>query len=84
MASVMSKSGSSQTLIKVFQTHGLAEFNSFEQLYELHEHYNEVSNRYIKAGQLHYAIKYNPFMGVRSDYFLNEEKDRSETSADGV
>jgi len=34
----------------------------------------EVSNRYIKAGQLHYAIKYNPFMGVRSDYFLNEEK----------
>ena len=24
-------------------------------------------------GELHYAIRYNDFMGVRSDYFLAEE-----------
>lgn len=26
-----------------------------------------------EAGELHYAIRYNPFMGVRSDYYLAEE-----------
>ncbi|MCD6352963.1 MAG: B12-binding domain-containing radical SAM protein [Proteobacteria bacterium] len=36
---------------------------------------HEASNRCIKSGQLHYAVKYNPFMGVRSDFFLNEEKE---------
>ena len=25
------------------------------------------------AGELHYAIRYNSFMGVRSDYYLAEE-----------
>ncbi len=49
------------------------------------ERWNEVKNNIIekdrkisdnlsKLGKLHYAIKYNPFMGVRSDYFLEEEK----------
>ena len=37
----------------------------------------EISNQWVKAGQLHYAIKYNPFMGVRSDYFLREDKAKS-------
>lgn len=35
---------------------------------------NEISQRLVRAGQLHYAIKYNVFMGVRSDYFLAEAK----------
>ena len=30
----------------------------------------------IEAGELHYAIKYNDFMGVRSDFFLAEEEGR--------
>jgi radical SAM superfamily enzyme YgiQ (UPF0313 family) len=34
----------------------------------------EISQRLIRAGHLHYAIKYNTFMGVRSDYFLAEEE----------
>jgi hypothetical protein len=33
-----------------------------------------VSDRLAKEEKLHYAIKYNAFMGVRSDYFLNEVK----------
>ncbi len=32
-----------------------------------------VSLTMIENEQLHYAIKYNTFMGVRSDYFLTEE-----------
>jgi anaerobic magnesium-protoporphyrin IX monomethyl ester cyclase len=34
----------------------------------------EISQRLVRAGHLHYAIKYNAFMGVRSDYFLEEEE----------
>jgi anaerobic magnesium-protoporphyrin IX monomethyl ester cyclase len=38
----------------------------------------EVDGRYsaaaAEAGELHYAIRYNEFMGVRSDYYLAEEK----------
>ena len=36
----------------------------------------EVSDSLVSVGKLHFAIKYNPFMGVRSDYFLGEGKDR--------
>ena len=36
----------------------------------------EVSDRLAQNGQLHYAIRYNAFMGVRSDYFLKEETNR--------
>lgn len=32
----------------------------------------EYSRRFCKQGLSHYAIKYNRFMGVISDYFLNE------------
>jgi anaerobic magnesium-protoporphyrin IX monomethyl ester cyclase len=38
----------------------------------LHEKDKEYSRRFSKQGLSHYAIKYNPFMGVISDYFLNE------------
>ena len=33
----------------------------------------ELSAAAREAGELHYAIRYNAFMGVRSDYFLAEE-----------
>jgi hypothetical protein len=36
----------------------------------------EASARCIEAGELHYAIRYNDFMGVRSDFFLAEEEGR--------
>lgn len=31
-----------------------------------------ISAGFVKQGLSHYAIKYNPFMGVISDYFINE------------
>jgi hypothetical protein len=34
----------------------------------------ELSAAAVAAGELHYAIRYNSFMGVRSDYFLAEER----------
>jgi len=33
----------------------------------------ELSRACIEKGELHYAVRYNNFMGVRSDYFLAEE-----------
>jgi len=33
----------------------------------------ECSRRATRAGELHYSIRYNAFMGVRSDYYLAEE-----------
>jgi hypothetical protein len=33
----------------------------------------EISERFVQQGLSHYAIKYNPFMGVISDYFTAEE-----------
>lgn len=33
----------------------------------------ETSAAAVAAGELHYAIRYNAFMGVRSDYYLAEE-----------
>ncbi|UCF86020.1 MAG: hypothetical protein JSV50_10410, partial [Desulfobacteraceae bacterium] len=33
----------------------------------------EISERFVKQGLSHYAIKYNPFMGVISDYFTVED-----------
>ena len=32
-----------------------------------------VSADATRAGELHYAIRYNAFMGVRSDFFLAED-----------
>ncbi len=39
---------------------------------ELREQDKKLSQRFSEEGLSHYAIKYNPFMGVISDYFLNE------------
>lgn len=36
----------------------------------------ELSAACTEAGELHYAIKFNDFMGVRSDFFLAEEAGR--------
>ena len=33
----------------------------------------ELSAAAARADELHYAIRYNAFMGVRSDYYLAEE-----------
>ncbi len=33
----------------------------------------QLSSQMVEAGKTHYAIKYNRFMGVISDYFLEEE-----------
>jgi len=33
---------------------------------------NEYSRRFSEKGLSHYAVKYNPFMGVISDYFLSD------------
>ncbi|UCE72000.1 MAG: B12-binding domain-containing radical SAM protein [Nitrospiraceae bacterium] len=33
----------------------------------------QISERFVQQGLSHYAIKYNPFMGVISDYFTAEE-----------
>ncbi len=38
----------------------------------LHERDAEYSRRFCEQGLSHYAIKYNRFMGVISDYFLSE------------
>ena len=32
----------------------------------------EISRSFVKEKASHYAIKYNPFMGVISDYFTTE------------
>jgi hypothetical protein len=32
-----------------------------------------ASQAAARAGELHYSIRYNAFMGVRSDFFLAEE-----------
>ena len=41
----------------------------------------EQSARCVAAGELHYAIRYNAFMGVRSDWFLAEEAGLEWTTA---
>ena len=33
----------------------------------------EISTGFVKQGLSHYAIKYNRFMGVISDYFTSED-----------
>ena len=38
----------------------------------LYESDREISRDFVKEETSHYAIKYNPFMGVISDYFTAE------------
>ncbi|HBN27406.1 MAG TPA: hypothetical protein DD405_08060 [Desulfobacteraceae bacterium] len=37
---------------------------------EFYAQEGEISKEFVKKGLSHYAIKYNPFMGVISDYFI--------------
>ena len=43
-----------------------------ERADRLIEEDKEISRDFVKQGLSHYAIKYNPFMGVSSDYFTTE------------
>ncbi len=38
----------------------------------IYEEDKEISRNFVNQGMSHYAIKYNPFMGVISDYFTTE------------
>jgi anaerobic magnesium-protoporphyrin IX monomethyl ester cyclase len=40
---------------------------------KLYEEDRAISENFVKQGLSHYAIKYNPFMGVISDFFIKEE-----------
>ena len=40
---------------------------------DVHRQDNDISKHFSEEGLSHYAIKYNPFMGVMSDYFLHED-----------
>jgi anaerobic magnesium-protoporphyrin IX monomethyl ester cyclase len=39
----------------------------------IYEEDKEISRNFVQQGISHYAIKYNPFMGVISDYFTSED-----------
>jgi hypothetical protein len=43
-----------------------------EKADNIYEEDKEISRNFVKQGISHYAIKYNPFMGVISDYFTTE------------
>lgn len=43
-----------------------------EKVDSIYEEDKEISRNFVKQGISHYAIKYNPFMGVISDYFTTE------------
>ena len=44
-----------------------------ERMADIYEEDREISRSFVKQGISHYAIKYNPFMGVISDYFTVED-----------
>jgi radical SAM superfamily enzyme YgiQ (UPF0313 family) len=44
-----------------------------ERANTIHEEDKEISQHFVKQRLSHYAIKYNPFMGVISDYFTKED-----------
>ncbi len=48
---------------------------------QLGEQDKKLSQQFADKGLSHYAIKYNPFMGVISDYFLNEKRPTSAKTA---
>jgi len=60
----------------VREIHGLSAQEWAERKNRVLEEDKAVSEEMIQHGYLHYAVKYNTFMGVRSDYFLAEEEDR--------
>jgi hypothetical protein len=44
-----------------------------ERADSIHEEDKDISQDFVKQGISHYAIKYNTFMGVISDYFTTED-----------
>jgi anaerobic magnesium-protoporphyrin IX monomethyl ester cyclase len=44
-----------------------------ERADSIHEEDKDISQDFMKQGLNHYAIKYNPFMGIISDYFTIED-----------
>jgi radical SAM superfamily enzyme YgiQ (UPF0313 family) len=44
-----------------------------EKADSIYEEDKGISHNFVKQGVSHYAIKYNPFMGVISDYFTTED-----------
>ncbi|MBL0699409.1 MAG: radical SAM protein, partial [Desulfosarcina sp.] len=54
----------------------ILQYDSSEWEAESENLFNEdkvLSDNFVKKGLRHYAIKYNPFMGVISDYFVSED-----------
>lgn len=50
------------------------DLNAWENLSDdLLEEDKAISEEFVKQGKSHYAVKYNRFMGVISDYFITEE-----------
>jgi len=58
---------------KVEEILALDEKSWQERTATIEEEDNEISIRFVSQGLSHYAIKYNRFMGVISDYFTAED-----------
>jgi radical SAM superfamily enzyme YgiQ (UPF0313 family) len=59
---------------KVDEILALDEPSWMARLPHLEDEDREISARFVRQGWSHYAIKYNRFMGVISDYFVAEER----------
>ena len=57
---------------KIDEIVGLDAVSWEEREKNIYEEDKRISEKFIKEGLTHYAIKYNPFMGVISDYFTTE------------
>jgi hypothetical protein len=57
---------------KVDEILALDEQSWLDRMPYLEDEDREISGRFVKQGLSHYAIKYNRFMGVISDYFVAE------------
>ncbi|MFT5284356.1 MAG: anaerobic magnesium-protoporphyrin IX monomethyl ester cyclase [Planctomycetota bacterium] len=63
--------GRYQSLVARVEAMSRSEWEAFEPT--VREVDRKLSEAATAAGELHYAIRYNAFMGVRSDFFLAEE-----------
>ena len=44
-----------------------------EKADSIYEEDKEISRNFVKQAISHYAIKYNPFVGIISEYFTTED-----------
>jgi hypothetical protein len=58
---------------KVEEILALDEKSWQERTATIEEEDKEISKKFVSRGLSHYAIKYNRFMGVMSDYFTAED-----------